>query len=1498
MDVAQESVFSSGFILKLEDNQNNDNIVYRLKKNQVVHFLLGASLAYKDVTVYTDVPMKDEQCKQESNFRALQWSYPGKVGDKSSFLASVTFSKAGSFRYYFSYPGNEKAGCGYFLIEPTLKVGKCDEVLPIDSISMQTVLSKLLGSFDSWKQRLMISKESGYNALHFTPIQLLGESNSAYSIADQDELNPTFSQEGKPLEMNQLKDFIEELRQDWNMISLVDVVWNHTSKDSPWLKTHPQCSFNLVNSPHLRPAYLLDRALFYFSIKISKGDLARFPDGTINNETDVKVIRDLLLRTIIPPLALWEFFQCDVSAELEKFQQALESKNLPTKLESNDAKVQIVQDAEFKRLSCTIDIDVAINQFYYAFDNNFDAGFTALKSTLEWLNETKRNEIEDQIPGIVENILNNIRYERLDENGPKIGKVSKVHPIVPRYFLHNYPDTTVETDEESIMNDSSKAVYIMAHNGWVLNQNALENFAEYPSMTYFKRELVCWGDSVKLNYGKSADHCPYLWQRMRVYTEKMTTIFQGLRIDNCHSTPIHVAEYMLKAARAIRPDLYIFAELFTGSDKVDNLFVNRLGINSLVRECLNAWNCREQGRLIYLYGGEPIASFTKSSIPVLRESRAHAIMYDVTHDNECMIKKRSVYDVLPSSALVAISCCAIGSNRGHDEMVPHHINVVHENRLYGQWDSSNICGIVRIKKVLNQWHHKLAVQGFSQVFVDQRTEDAVAVTRHNPETHDSYVMVAYTSFDDEKRKNGALGALLVEGRVTRIGFEANPSNTDPTSQDLISAFSKNQGYINGLKNVSFELREDVDLSESKSIKAVYDEETRISTVDFSDFTPGSVVMFKLEPTSDIKSYIQKICEVDPDFDKIIEKMTLNTMNYVLFCCEEEQKTFNSSHRSFEINQWRPLVYAGLMGIALPMQQIKSENDLGHPICKNLRDGDWLLRYISGRLERYEDTSALGDWLDRKFRLLAKIPRFLIPTYFQRIIGDVTRRILNSCWGRMSQFVQDGGPFVRALSLASIALCSDVKDAQLPRVPQDKLKLKLDAMPSLAAGLPHFSSGAMRCWGRDTFISMRGLLMLTGRMNEARNIILSFAGCLRHGLIPNLLCEGKAPRYNCRDAVWFWLQSIQDYCTIEGNYDLLKAEVYRVFTTESGPPQLTVTGAKKQPLYDVIQEALQHHASGIDFRERDAGEKIDRNMKDGGFNVKISVDFATGIVSGGNNDNCGTWCDKMGESEKAGNRGVPATPRDGAAIEIVALCKSVTRWLHVVRKEGHFPYEGVKYLNLNGKTSRCTWKEWGDRIKKNFHKNFYVDETDQSTLVHKRGIYKDTLGATNQWSDYQLRPNFAVAMVFAPELFKTNEAWKALEIAEKSLLGPLGIKTLDPDDMQYRGDYDNSLDNEDASVSKGFNYHQGPEWLWPVGYFLRAKLIFAAKQSGKLKETIDFIQSYLVNVQQHLEKSDWLGLPELTNSNGQFCKDSCPIQAWSHSSFLDLMYDLTKAESLI
>ena len=89
------------------------------------------------------------------------------------------------------------------------------------------------------------------------------------------------------------------------------------------------------------------------------------------------------------------------------------------------------------------------------------------------------------------------------------------------------------------------------------------------------------------------------------------------------------------------------------------------------------------------------------------------------------------------------------------------------------------------------------------------------------------------------------------------------------------------------------------------------------------------------------------------------------------------------------------------------------------------------------------------------------------------------------------------------------------------------------------------------------------------------------------------------------------------------------------------------------------------------------------MIDEGFNIKIETDWEeTGFCFGGNNYNCGTWMDKMGSAPT--NKGVPATPRDGAPIELVALQHSVISFLHQLYESGQFSYSGVK------KGSFCDW----------------------------------------------------------------------------------------------------------------------------------------------------------------------------------------------------------------
>jgi len=446
-----------------------------------------------------------------------------------------------------------------------------------------------------------------------------------------------------------------------------------------------------------------------------------------------------------------------------------------------------------------------------------------------------------------------------------------------------------------------------------------------------------------------------------------------------------------------------------------------------------------------------------------------------------------------------------------------------------------------------------------------------------------------------------------------------------------------------------------------------------------------------------------------------------------------------------------------------------------------------------------------------------------------------------------------------------------------------------SVPSLAAGLPHFSSSWARCWGRDVFISLRGLFLATGRYADAREHIKAFASVLKHGMIPNLLSDGKLPRYNSRDSIWFLLQTIQDYTKMAPNgLGILKERVSRRFL----PYDDTYFGfdderaySKDSSIEEIIQEALQRHATGLSFREANAGPGLDMQMKTEGFQIDVKVDWGNGLVFGGSQFNCGTWMDKMGESEKAGSKGVPGTPRDGAAIEITGLLYSTLTWVSRLHRGGEYKLSGIKTAS----GQNISFEEWASKIQQNFERCYYVPVDPKedalydinSFLVNRRGIYKDLYKAGKEYEDYQLRPNFPIAMIVAPELFTPAKALHALEMADSILRGPTGMATLDPSDLNYNPYYNNSEDSDNFGTSKGRNYHQGPEWLWPTGFFLRALLKFDLRRRSTKEEKTEAFQQItrrLHGCKQAIQNSPWAGLTELTNKNGEYCGDSVSSSA--------------------
>jgi predicted glycogen debranching enzyme len=71
--------------------------------------------------------------------------------------------------------------------------------------------------------------------------------------------------------------------------------------------------------------------------------------------------------------------------------------------------------------------------------------------------------------------------------------------------------------------------------------------------------------------------------------------------------------------------------------------------------------------------------------------------------------------------------------------------------------------------------------------------------------------------------------------------------------------------------------------------------------------------------------------------------------------------------------------------------------------------------------------------------------------------------------------------------------------------------------TIIAGYPWFTD-----WGRDTFIALRGLCLATGRLDEARSILLEWAGTVSEGMLPNRFPDtGETPEFNAVDSsLWF------------------------------------------------------------------------------------------------------------------------------------------------------------------------------------------------------------------------------------------------------------------------------------------------------------------------------------------------------------------------------------------
>ena len=82
------------------------------------------------------------------------------------------------------------------------------------------------------------------------------------------------------------------------------------------------------------------------------------------------------------------------------------------------------------------------------------------------------------------------------------------------------------------------------------------------------------------------------------------------------------------------------------------------------------------------------------------------------------------------------------------------------------------------------------------------------------------------------------------------------------------------------------------------------------------------------------------------------------------------------------------------------------------------------------------------------------------------------------------------------------------------------------------------------WGRDTFISLPGLLLVTGRFEDARKVLLDFLCHCKQGLIPNRV-EDKCgePAYNTVDATLWYVNAVLQYLKYTGDSKFIQQQLW-------------------------------------------------------------------------------------------------------------------------------------------------------------------------------------------------------------------------------------------------------------------------------------------------------------------------------------------------------------------
>lgn len=539
------------------------------------------------------------------------------------------------------------------LIQPHLKIQNA--IVPPSVISLQSNLSRCLGEISNWKEKILSQVSIGYNLFHITSLQSLGKYNSLYCIGDYLKLNSFFFPEDMPEQ--EKSDFLHETIEEIEEIGgglIIDIVITHCSSINPILKEDSNAAYTLKNSSHLTAAYTLDLALQELSKKIA-GKKSKYPKGNrIESAKDLEVLMQIIKKKLLK-LKMQEFFQIDTEKALTEFVSAdFEKKNCL------DFDAEFVRKNGFKAfLKKFAVVGLGISRFGARINNervwavcdllgmNKESIIRETAKELLGVNAMLQSKFNRDFQLILKNIEEEILYQKVES---RVFEVTEEKPLVKPYFMKL---------------DNGETVLL---NGFIINnKDVTRDIAG--KQEYFKRNVVCWRDCVKLNYGKSHANSAILWRTIEKYIKTMALLFKGFRLDNCHGLPLHVTQYFLQKARESNPDLLIFAEFFSFSSQVSSSYILASGINYLQSESLN-------------YNSLPAYTSTYKPYNFSIVQPIPSIFFEFTHDNPTLVQCRSTLDSLSNTILASFHNSPVGSTRGYDEIIPIQLSVVDENREY------------------------------------------------------------------------------------------------------------------------------------------------------------------------------------------------------------------------------------------------------------------------------------------------------------------------------------------------------------------------------------------------------------------------------------------------------------------------------------------------------------------------------------------------------------------------------------------------------------------------------------------------------------------------------------------------------------------------------------------------------------------------------------------------------------------------------------------------